>query len=72
MVAPRRQLAVFFRLLTRVARRNNARYRIAPRSLVPMVLTPSFWEALWMGRMDELTLLDSYDAIGELIGWVGF
>lgn len=32
MVAPRRQHDVFFRLLTRVARRNNARYRIAARA----------------------------------------
>lgn len=43
------------------------------RSLVPKAISrrPLIGKLLWMGRTDELTLLDSYDAM-RLIDWLGW
>jgi len=43
----------------------------AARSLVPKGSDAILWEALWMGRIDELTSLDSYDAMRS-IDWLGW
>lgn len=63
---------VFFGLVDSSCEAQQARYGMRRAPVGPLGADAILWEALWMGRTDELTLLDSCDGIGELIGWGGF
>lgn len=70
--APRRRLGCFLSTVDSSCEAQQARYRMRRAPVGPKGADAILWEALWMGRTDELTLLDSCDGIGELIGWGGF
>lgn len=70
--APRRRLGCFLSTVDSSCEAQQARYWMRRAPVGPKGADAILWEALWMGRTDELTLLDSCDGIGELIGWGGF